>query len=342
MDHIFVSYSRTDQAFVDKLRTDLESYGADVWIDVEDIRSGENWADAIQRALDTCMVMVLVISPDSVASDQVKHEWQYYQDLKKPIIPVIYRPAKVQFQLSRVQYIDFSRQQYLPALGQLCVELQARGVQLTGRIPQPPKPASSAKRGGRISCLAKSLLGAVALVAVVGVVVFALLTLGSQSEEKPPSTGDTQHPAENIPPENPDNSPGGPEQIPGSDQANVEYHENDDPVDVVRFFFEALGAGNDVLIGELLCPEHESFRAEYADRLRNLTITVRNLTIGQLENATMRSVRVHFIFTLAVKNPNGDVKEVTDEPFFFDIRRRDPDMPDSPWCNDSPELPMFW
>ena len=342
MDHIFVSYSRADQDFVDKLRTDLENYGADVWIDVEDIRSGENWADAIQRALDTCMVMVLVISPDSVASDQVKHEWQYYQDLKKPIIPVIYRPAKVQFQLSRVQYIDFSRQQYLPALGQLCAELQIRGVRLSGRIPQPPKPTSSTRRGGRIGCLAKSLLRAVALVAVIGVVAFAVLTLGSQSEDKTSPTETIQPPPGNIQPENPDNSPGGPEQVPGGDQANVEYRENDNPVDVVRFFFEALGAGNDVLIGELLCPGHEDFRAAYEERFRNQTITVPNLTIGELEYATMRSVRVHFTVTLVVRNRDGDVKEVTDEPFFFDIRRRDPDNPGSPWCSDSPELPMIW
>jgi hypothetical protein len=342
MDHIFVSYSRADQAFVDKLRSDLESYGADVWIDVQDIRSGENWADAIQRALDTCMVMVLVISPDSVASDQVKHEWQYYQDLKKPIIPVIHRPAKVQFQLSRVQYIDFSRQQYLPALGQLCVELQARGVRLSGQIPQPPKPTSSTKRGGRIGCLMKSLLRAAVLVAVIGAVVVALLTLGSQSKEKTSPTENIQPPPEGVPPENTDNPPGGGEQVPGGNPAIGQYPEGDDPADVVRVYFDALEAGNDVLIGELLCPGREGLRTEYEDLFRNQTFTEHALAIRELEQATAVSVRVHFTFTLVMRNRNGEIKEVTNEPFFFDIRRRDPDMPDSPWCSDTLELPMVW
>jgi hypothetical protein len=266
-------------------------------------------------------VMVLVISPDSVASDQVKHEWQYYQDLKKPIIPVIYRPAKVQFQLSRVQYIDFSRQQYLSALGQLCVELQARGVRLSGPLPQPPKPASSTRRGGRIGCLVKSLLRAAVLVAVIGVVVFVVLTLGSPSEEKSPPT------TEPHPPDN-------------NQQENVLYRENDDPRDVVRFYFEALETKNLDLIGALICADPKNF--EYDKLFGNRTFTVRNVAIGELEEPTMRSVRVHFTFTLVARNQNGEVQEFNQEPFFFDIRRRDPDMPDSPWCSDTPELPMVW
>ncbi len=127
---IFISYSRSDQDFARRLATSLSQMGADVWIDVEDIPVGMKWSSAIQQGLDGGQLLIVIISPDSMASRNVEDEWQYYLDGGKPIVPVLLRPAKIHFQLNRLQYIDFHSQTYEKAIGQLYAELWAKGLSL--------------------------------------------------------------------------------------------------------------------------------------------------------------------------------------------------------------------
>ena len=60
-----ISYSRKDETFARQLADRL---GSVAWIDVKDIRVGENWSDAIQQALNTCQAMVLIITSNSMKS----------------------------------------------------------------------------------------------------------------------------------------------------------------------------------------------------------------------------------------------------------------------------------
>lgn len=120
MPKLFISYSRKDENFARQLATDLDRSGASVWIDVDDIPAGVNWSTAIQQGLDACDILVLLISPDSIGSSNVTDEWQYFRDEGKTIVPVMYRRTPViHFQLRRIQYVDFSEQDYDAALKQL-------------------------------------------------------------------------------------------------------------------------------------------------------------------------------------------------------------------------------
>ncbi len=130
MVRIFISYSRKDEVFASQLAADLDGLGADVWIDVDDIPAGMKWSTAIQQGLDACEVMIVVISPDSMASRNAEDEWQSYLDDGKPVIPVLWRPARVHFQLRRIQYVDFHTQEYAPAFAQLHSELRRQGIWL--------------------------------------------------------------------------------------------------------------------------------------------------------------------------------------------------------------------
>ena len=47
MPDVFISYSRTDQAFVQRLHEDLEQPDNDVWVDWEDIPATTDWFDRI-------------------------------------------------------------------------------------------------------------------------------------------------------------------------------------------------------------------------------------------------------------------------------------------------------
>jgi WD40 repeat protein len=124
MPKVFISYSRKDEDFARRLATDLDRLGADLWIDTDDIPPGVNWSTAIQQGLDTCEVLVLIISPDAMESGNVEDEWQYFRDEGKPIVPVIWRSApRLHFQLRRIQYVDFAAQEYDLALSQLRLRL---------------------------------------------------------------------------------------------------------------------------------------------------------------------------------------------------------------------------
>jgi iron(II)-dependent oxidoreductase len=137
MARIFISYSRQDERFARQLAGSLSQMGADIWIDVEDIPAGMKWSSAIQQGLDAAELMIVILSPDSMASRNVEDEWQYALDQHKPIVPVLLRPAKIHFQLNRIQYIDFTDQPYEAALRQLYVEMTRKGLTLNPNMPAP-------------------------------------------------------------------------------------------------------------------------------------------------------------------------------------------------------------
>ncbi|MBZ0274885.1 MAG: SUMF1/EgtB/PvdO family nonheme iron enzyme [Anaerolineae bacterium] len=158
MAKIFLAYARDDEAFAEKLAQSLSNMEATVWIDKHDIHPGVKWSDAIQEGLEQCELMLVIVTPESMKSKNVEDEWRYFREQNKPIIPISYKPAKVNFQLASLQYIDFNTQNYGKALSQLYSELRRRGLTLTAnlpdnvRIPRTQKPLSvkteqEAKRG---------------------------------------------------------------------------------------------------------------------------------------------------------------------------------------------------
>jgi WD40 repeat protein len=140
MTRVFISYSRADEDFARRLATDLDRLGAEVWLDVDDIPPGANWSTAVQQGLDACDALLLIISPEAMASKNVEDEWQYVRDEGKAILPVLWRPVpKLHFQLRRIQYVDFHRQDYDTAL------IQLRARLFDGALPSPAgRPAPGA------------------------------------------------------------------------------------------------------------------------------------------------------------------------------------------------------
>lgn len=107
---IFVSYSRTDwndyvKPLVDRFRAD----GLRVWVDQSGLEGGQDWLDTIGRALDKCRYMILCVSPDALISEYVKIEYRYFIDERKPIFPVICRPARLPPELRPIQNIPYTQ-----------------------------------------------------------------------------------------------------------------------------------------------------------------------------------------------------------------------------------------
>lgn len=105
---LFISYAREDSDFALKLSTDLRAAGAKIWLDQLDIRGGDSWDDAIEDALKRCDSFLVILSPASVSSYNVKDEIAVALDENKSILPVLYTSCEEPFRLRRKQYFDLS------------------------------------------------------------------------------------------------------------------------------------------------------------------------------------------------------------------------------------------
>jgi hypothetical protein len=53
MPQVFISYSRKDAEFIDRLVADLKSAGLTVWYDLSGLDGGTQWETEIQGGIDT-------------------------------------------------------------------------------------------------------------------------------------------------------------------------------------------------------------------------------------------------------------------------------------------------
>src|SRR5512138_2944121 len=115
----FISYSRTNSAFAVKLAKDLKAAGYDVWLDQLDIPTGTRWDDQIETALETCTTFMIILSPESMQSQNVKDEIGYAIDAGKNILPVKIKSADIPLRLRRFQYVDFTHRPYEESLKEI-------------------------------------------------------------------------------------------------------------------------------------------------------------------------------------------------------------------------------
>src|SRR5437660_7552558 len=76
---IFISYARnkSDTIFVDRLEADLRLQGLRTWVDRRELEGGQDWLDEIEKAIDSCQVLLVVLSDEAIDSHYVKMEYLY-------------------------------------------------------------------------------------------------------------------------------------------------------------------------------------------------------------------------------------------------------------------------
>ena len=104
---IFFSYARANSEFVLELAKDLRAAGANLWLDQLDIAPGERWDQSIQEALEKCETLLVILSPESVKSQNVMDEVSFALEGKKQVLPVLHKSCDIPFRLGRLQHIDF-------------------------------------------------------------------------------------------------------------------------------------------------------------------------------------------------------------------------------------------
>jgi tetratricopeptide (TPR) repeat protein len=118
-DHVFISYARADAVdFAARLHDDLEANSVRAWLDQRDIKPGQNFRLAIDKGLLAARVVIVLLSPVSVLSDEVTSEWNDALTRFVPVIPLMIADCRVPPNLAILQYIDF-RGDYDNALARL-------------------------------------------------------------------------------------------------------------------------------------------------------------------------------------------------------------------------------
>ena len=134
MTQVFISYSRKDLAFVERLAENLQAAGLQVWYDLSGLDVGTRWGRDIQDAIEQCQCFVVVLSPNSVDSEWVEKEFMYANSLKKRIIPLLYQPCKAPMWFINLHFIDVQGENYDR---NFWVILKAMGVKPGDAVAKP-------------------------------------------------------------------------------------------------------------------------------------------------------------------------------------------------------------
>jgi formylglycine-generating enzyme required for sulfatase activity len=92
---IFISYSRKDLEFVDRLEIALKARGFEPLIDRTEIYAFEDWWRRIEGLIGKADTIIFVLSPDAIASEICTKEVTYAASLNKRFAPIICRQVQV-------------------------------------------------------------------------------------------------------------------------------------------------------------------------------------------------------------------------------------------------------
>ncbi|PZO42035.1 MAG: hypothetical protein DCF17_09550 [Shackletoniella antarctica] len=104
MSFIFISYSRQDQAYVSLLAQALESHRLPFWLDIN-TDYGDTWPHTIEKQVECCQVLFIVMSPRSKQSHWVQCELAHALELRKPIFPLLLEGPRW-FSVAALQTVD--------------------------------------------------------------------------------------------------------------------------------------------------------------------------------------------------------------------------------------------
>jgi len=89
MNEIFISYSRQNKDFTQKLFKALETANRSVWADWDDIPAASDWMEEIKEGIDQANAVLFVLSPEWIKSTECRKELDYASKVGKRLIPIV-------------------------------------------------------------------------------------------------------------------------------------------------------------------------------------------------------------------------------------------------------------
>lgn len=103
---LFISYARVDRLYCLKIVDLLDVH--ETWLDHR-LYAGQNWWKEILRRLEWCEGFVYLLSPDSLASEYCRREYELAVSMGRAIIPVlIHEQVSLPDELANIQHVDLS------------------------------------------------------------------------------------------------------------------------------------------------------------------------------------------------------------------------------------------
>jgi hypothetical protein len=148
---VFICHSAEDKPAADQVCAALEVEGIKCWIAPRDVRAGAVWAEAITEAIDTSTVMVILISSNTINSQQqVIREIELADTRNTALLPLVIESVTLskglKYYLKNRQWIDASTaplERHIPSLVRAVREL------LTGEVKPLPAESRPLRRKSR-------------------------------------------------------------------------------------------------------------------------------------------------------------------------------------------------
>ncbi len=110
----FISHAKEDGDFAENLKGRLREVDLDGWIDIDVLEAGVDWRKEIDDAILESLALILVLSPDSKASEYVTYEWAFALGSGLRIVPLMLRDTSIHPRLEIFQYLDFTNRRARP------------------------------------------------------------------------------------------------------------------------------------------------------------------------------------------------------------------------------------
>lgn len=106
MGHIFISYSKKDIVYAEKLINTLRREGFNPWVDMEGLGAGTHWQTRLQKQIYTCDAYILIMSKNARTSKWVPDELVTAKSRGKPIFPLLLEDAPLFLAIQTIQFED--------------------------------------------------------------------------------------------------------------------------------------------------------------------------------------------------------------------------------------------
>jgi len=123
---VFISYSRKDEAVMQRIVTFLRNRDIKVWVDNEKLVPGTPiWEVEIEKSIKRASAIIVLLSPDSKESEWVRREISLADQHHARIFPVLVRgdeDSAISIRLITRQFVDIRKNEEI-GLNSLCTEL---------------------------------------------------------------------------------------------------------------------------------------------------------------------------------------------------------------------------
>jgi hypothetical protein len=143
---VFISHSSRDRKIAETLCHALETRGIGCWLSSRDIAPGQNFQEAIVKALRSCRAMLMVFTANANNSDEIKKELALASQNHLAVIPVrvedVVPTDAFAYEFATRQWVDVFKD-WDTSIERLAAHVQATlnsGTAAPVAMPTPPPP----------------------------------------------------------------------------------------------------------------------------------------------------------------------------------------------------------